>query len=125
MDVEYLGLEELLLLTRKLAAGPVRDAGLLDSAAARPQASVFGEDAYPTQLLKAAALLHSICNNHALVDVNKRLTWLAALAFLQVNGVRIEMEDDAAFNLVMRVAEGQLDVPEIAQLLEDGVIERG
>lgn len=125
MDVEYLGLEELLLLTRKLAAGPVRDAGLLDSAAARPQASVFGEDAYPTLLLKAAALLHSICNNQALVDGNKRLAWLAALAFLQVNGVRIEMEDDAAFNLVMGVAEGQLDVPELAQLLEDGVIERG
>jgi death-on-curing protein len=117
MAVEYLDLEDLLLLTRRLGAGPVRDAGLLDSAAARPRASVFGEDAYPTLALKAAALLHSICGNHALVDGNKRLGWSATLAFLALNGEIVEMPDDDAFELVMHVAAGDLDVHDIAPRL--------
>lgn len=119
---EYLSLEELLLLTRKLGAGPVRDPGLLDSAAARPQATVFGEDAYPTLPMKAAALLHSICSNHALVDGNKRLAWLATLAFLAINGITVEMPDDEAFELVMGVAEGSVDVGEISAKLEASIV---
>lgn len=119
---EYLSLEELLLLTRRLGAGPVRDPGLLDSAAARPQATVFGEDAYPTLPMKAAALLHSICSNHALVDGNKRLAWLAALAFLAINGLAIEMPDDEAFELVMGVADGSIDVEQIAAKLEASIV---
>jgi death-on-curing protein len=51
----------------------VRDHGLLASAAARPQTTVFGKDAYPTLLHKAAALLQSIAGNHPLIDGNKRL----------------------------------------------------
>ena len=75
--VQYLDLEDLLRLVRLLSIGPVRDVGLLDSAVARPRSSAFGEDAYGTVSAKAAALLHSITNNHALVDGNKRLAWLA------------------------------------------------
>lgn len=115
--VEFLDLEDLLALTNDLRAGPVRDAGLLESAAARPRTSLFGEDAYPTLADKAAALLHSICKNHALVDGNKRLAWLAADVFLRVNGVIVDMEDDDAFDLVMAVADGSADVPEIAETL--------
>ncbi len=113
----YLDLEALLLLTRKLGAGPVRDPGLLDSAAARPRSSVFGEDAYSTIELKAAALLHSICRNHALVDGNERLAWLAAVSFLGLNGHDVLLTDEEAFDLVMRVAEGNADVEEIAATL--------
>lgn len=117
-EIRYLSLEDLLQLTVDLGAGPVRDAGLLESASARPRTTVFGEDAYPTLELKAAALLHSVCNNHALVDGNKRLAWLAATVFLDLNGRVVEMPDDQAFDLVMAVAEGRLDVPEIAVALE-------
>jgi len=115
--VEYLDLEDLLALTADLDAGPARDAGLLESAAARPRTSVFGEDAYPSLFEKAAALLHSICKNRALVDGNKRLAWLATDVFLRIDGVVVEMVDDDAFELVMGVAEGHLDVPGIAQAL--------
>ncbi|WP_121255690.1 type II toxin-antitoxin system death-on-curing family toxin [Nocardioides ferulae] len=115
--VDYLDLEALLLLTRKLGAGPVRDPGLLDSSAARPRSSVFGADAYPSMELKAAALLHSICRNHALVDGNKRLAWFATVTFLGINGHEVDMGDDDAFDLVMAVAEGTLDVEEIAAAL--------
>ena len=118
-DVQFLDLEDLLQLTRDLRAGPVRDVGLLDSAAARPRSSAFGEDAYPTLNLKAAALLHSICRNHALVDGNKRLAWLAATVFLDLNSVVVTLSDDDAFELVMRVAEGSADVEDIAAVLAE------
>jgi death-on-curing protein len=116
--VTYLDLEDLLRLVRLLGAGPVRDVGLLDSAAARPRSTAFGTDAYPTLALKAAALLHSIAGNHALVDGNKRLAWLATVVFLDLNGAATALADDAAFALVMDVAAGAVDVPDIADRLD-------
>ena len=115
--VEYLELEDLLLLVRRLGVGPVRDIGLLDSAVARPRSSAFGEDAYPSISLKAAALLHSITNNHALVDGNKRLAWLATTVFLDLNGLAPDLSDDEAFDLVWEVASTTLDVGSIASKL--------
>lgn len=108
--VTYLTLDDLLGMVRRLGVGPVRDVGLLDAAVARPRSSAFGEDAYPTLALKAAALLHSIVTSHALVDGNKRLGWLAIVVFLDLNGEPVTLKDDAAFGLVMAVAEGTLDV---------------
>ena len=116
-DVEYLDLEDLLALVRILGAGPVGDLGLLDSAVGRPRSSAFGEEAYPTLPLKAAALLHSLARNHALVDGNKRLAWLATVVFLDLNGHGPELDDDAAFGLVMDTAAGAADVEEIAERL--------
>jgi death-on-curing protein len=116
-EVEYLDLEDLLALVRILKAGPVRDLGLLDSAAGRPRSSAFGEEAYPTLSLKAAALLHSLARNHALVDGNKRLAWLATVVFLDLNGHAPDLDDDAAFELVMDVAAGAADVDQIADRL--------
>jgi death on curing protein len=105
---ELLDVEDLLRLTRVLGAGPVRDVGLLDAAAGRPRARAFGQDAYPTIELKAAALLHSVVSSHPLVDGNKRLGWLACVVTLDLNGRRPDLEDDEAFDLVMAVAEGHL-----------------
>ena len=116
-SVEYVDLEDLLMLVRALGAGPVRDVGLLDSAAGRPRSAAFGQDAYPSIGLKAAALLHSIARNHALIDGNKRLAWLAATVFLDLNGRRPELNDDEAFILVMDVAEGTVGVEQIAERL--------
>lgn len=116
-EVDYLDLDDLLIFTDLLGAGPVRDIGLLDSAVARARSSAFGQDAYPTLELKAAALMHSICNNHALVDGNKRLALLATATFLRANGHRFALTNDEAFDLVMRVAEGTVDLGEIAATL--------
>jgi death-on-curing protein len=118
--VTYLDLEDLLVLVRALGAGPVRDVGLLDSAAARPRSTVFGADAYPTLAAKAAALLHSIAGNHALVDGNKRLAWLACVVFLDLNGAAPDLVDDAAFALVMDVASGDAGVDDIVARLRVG-----
>ena len=118
IDVEYLDLEDLLGLVRAMQTGPVRDVGLLAAAAGRPQASAFGEDAYPTLALKAAALLHSLAGNHPLVDGNKRLAWLATTVFLGINGRAPDLDEEAAFALVMDVASSDLGVEQIAERLQ-------
>jgi len=121
LGFEYLDTEDLLELTRRLLGDPppVRDVGLLGAAAARPQASAFGEDAYPDVWTKAGALLHSIVNNHPLIDGNKRLGWLAASVFLELNdaSVRAAANDDV-YELVMAVAAGALSVDDIATALQ-------
>ena len=100
---------------------PVRDHGLLDSALARPQATAFGVDAYPSLEQKAAALLHSLVRNHALVDGSKRLALAATIAFLALNGRRLTLSNDEAYALVMDVAAGHLDdVSRIAELIKAG-----
>ncbi|HUH06223.1 MAG TPA: Fic family protein [Egibacteraceae bacterium] len=116
-QVAYLDLEDLLGLTRRLGVGPVRDVGLLDAAAARPRSTAFGADAYSTIELKAAALLHSLVRNHALVDGNKRLAWLATAVFLDLNGHTALLTDDDAFEVVMKAAAGELGLEEIARRL--------
>lgn len=113
---EYLEPEHAILATRHLGFS-IRDEGLLLSALARPAASAFGADAYSTVELKAAALLTSVARNHALVDGNKRLSWYLTLAFLRLNGVRVVMTNEDAFDLVIAVAQGHIDVPEIAATL--------
>ena len=119
-EIEYLDLEDILTLIRTLDVGGVRDIGLLEAACARPRATAFGTDAYPARSEKAAALLHSLVRNHALVDGNKRLGWLATVVFLDLNGHRVALADDDAFSLVMAVAEGRADVEEIAEHLVGG-----
>jgi len=110
--------EDLLALAGDLGVGPARDVGLLESAAHRPTTSLWGSDAYETLFLKTAALLDSVVNNHALVDGNKRLGWLATVVFLDVNGIWIEAPDDAAYDLVMAVANGGATLPDISEALE-------
>jgi death-on-curing protein len=108
--VIYLSLEDLLHVARRtLGSVELRDVGLLQSALARPQASAFGKDAYPSVHTKAAALLHSIARNHALVDGNKRLALVSVVAFYGLNGLRLTMTNDEAYDLVMSVAAGDLD----------------
>lgn len=111
---EYLGIEDALLMVRRLGVGPVRDIGLLDAAMGRPRSTVFGKDAYPTLALKAAALLHSLAKSHPLVDGNKRLAWLATTVFLELNGHGTALDDEAAFRLVWDVAAGDHLVEDIA-----------
>jgi death-on-curing protein len=118
--VEFLDLDDVLGLTTALLGdpAPIRDIGLLGSAVARPQTTAFGEDAYPDIWTKAAALLHSIVRNHALVDGNKRLGWLATAVFLEINDIEISRaSNDDVYDLVIDVAAGQPTVEAIAQRL--------
>ena len=120
LSIEYLDAEDLVGLARQLLGDPppIRDLGLLGAAAARPQASAFGEDAYPDVWIKAGALLHSIVSNHPLIDGNKRLGWLATAVFLELNDASMSnAADDDVYGLVMAVATGELSVVQIAAAL--------
>lgn len=112
----YLTLQDLLGLMDDLQVGPVRDAGLLDAAAHRCQARLWGADAYATLDEKAAALLQSLVGNHPLVDGNKRLGWLAVAVFCDINGAVVEAPDDDVYDFVISIADGTLsDVTLIAE----------
>ena len=123
----YLTLPELLHIAERALGGEpkIRDHGLLGSAAARPQATAFGADAYPDLDAKAAALLHSLARNHALVDGNNGLALAAVLAFYGVNGRRLTLTNDEAYELIVAVASGQLDsVDDIAVRLRAAAEDR-
>jgi death-on-curing protein len=117
---EYLDLDDL-LAAADAAVGSradVRDVGLLQAAVARPQATAFGEEAYPTLDEKAAALLQSIVAGHPLVDGNKRLGWIAIRLFYRLNDADVRPTLDDAFDLVVSVARGdRRDVAEIEPTL--------
>ena len=118
IEFEYLDIEDIVEMIRTLGVGPIRDLGLLDSAVNRPRSSAFGEDAYRTLNLKAAALLHSMTKNHALVDGNKRLAWLSTVVVCDLNGFAPDLEDDDAFQLVWDIASSaEEDIAAIANRL--------
>ncbi|CAI7975894.1 death on curing protein [Frankia sp. Hr75.2] len=124
----YLTLREpLYIAERAIGSEPVvRDHGLLESALARPRATVFGRDAYPTLDGKAAALLHSLARDHALIDGNKRLALAGLIAFYGLNGRRLTLTNDEAYDLVMNIASGLCDaVEDITKILEGVTRDRG
>jgi len=125
--VIFLTLADLVLIGRRATGAEivVRDPGLLESALARPRASAFGADAYPTLETKAAALAHSLARNHALVDGNKRLTLAATIAFLGVNGRRLTFSNDEAYDFIIGLASGLFDdVTVIADVLAENSEDR-
>jgi death-on-curing protein len=112
--MQYLSLEDALQQIA-IAGFYVKDAGLLDSALARPQTSVFGEDAYPTLEVKAAAMTHSVIKNHPMVDGNKRNSWFLLNAFLYINGYLLEMSTEEGLEFTLGVATDQLSLEQAAE----------
>lgn len=117
----YLDLDDLIAVAAAAIAPAdvlVRDVGLLESALARPQASAFGEDAYPELWTKAAALLESLARNHALIDGNKRLAWVAMRYFLVLNDEDVAASTAQDGDVFVRaVVQGHLGLDEVeAQL---------
>jgi death-on-curing protein len=116
-SIEFLDLADVLELVRALFGDPppIRDIGLLGSAVARPQTSLLGEDAYLDIWTKAAALLQSVVNNHALIDGNKRLGWLATAVFLELNDASVAHAlNDDVYELVIKVATNALGLEQVA-----------
>lgn len=89
----------------------------------RPAAAVFGEEAYPRLVEKAAALLQSLAVNHPFFDGNRRTAWLSCVTFLAINGVNLRPDIDAAERLVIDVATDRADeVENIAERLRALVV---
>ncbi len=124
---EYLDAEDLVHLATLLLGKPppIRDLGLIGSAAARPKTSVFGQDAYADVWTKAAALLQSVVKDHPLVDGNKRLGWLATAVFLELNDVPVtQATNDDVYTVVVTTAAGKVTVENMATALQN-IISRG
>ena len=118
--IDYLTTEDLLeVADGVLPEVRVRDIGLLSAAAERPRASALGEDAYPFLVDKAAALMHSLARNHALVDGNKRLAWGATRVFLLLNDRDLHFSVDEAESVVVSVAAGDIDIRQLARILAE------
>ncbi|MEU0307246.1 type II toxin-antitoxin system death-on-curing family toxin [Streptomyces cyaneofuscatus] len=127
MSCVYLSSEDVLVIAEHACDDMqivVRDAGLLESAVHRPSAAMFGEEAYPDLIDKAAALLQSLAVNHPFFDGNKRTAWLSCVTFLAMNGIDLRPDIDAAERLVIDVATGETDeVKVISQGLRDLVVD--
>ncbi|RMI32859.1 type II toxin-antitoxin system death-on-curing family toxin [Nocardia stercoris] len=117
--IEYLGLPELLITASVVNGGDpaVRDVGLLASAGERPRLDVFEVEPYPTVWEKAAALLHSLARNHPFVDGNKRTALQAAALMLELHGRRLAALPDEQETVMLDVAQGRVDAPELAAAL--------
>jgi toxin-antitoxin system, toxin component, fic family len=121
MPCEFLSLEDLLDIVTALRIGPVRDLGLLNAAALRPQTTLMGQDAYRSTAAKAAALLESLAKNHALIDGNKRLGWAACSVILSLNALEISetVSNDDVYDLVVAVASSRVTLEQVCATLSD------
>jgi len=127
--VNYLSTVQVLFVHSRLIAETgggtgLRDVGLLEAAVAHPQATFAGMDLYPALWSKAAALMHSLINNHPFLDGNKRVGIAAAAVFLQRNGRRMTASNQEVERFTLLVAQGEVSLDEIATWLEDHSADR-
>jgi death-on-curing protein len=117
--MQYLTVEDIIEINEEILGGApaLRDLGMLESAVMRPQASAFGEDAYPTLMEKAGALMHSLVLNHPFVDGNKRTATIALVDFLEINGFRVIWQRIEALEFITEIAQSKHNVAEIATWL--------
>lgn len=120
--IDYLDLHDLVEIGKSLIGDfRIRDEGLLESAARRPQTTIYGEDAYPTFEEKVASLIHSLARNRALINGNKRIAWSAGRIFCLMNGRDLKMPIDDAEKMILDIAKGDIDVAEIAVILKKAI----
>ncbi|WP_445172693.1 type II toxin-antitoxin system death-on-curing family toxin [Microcoleus sp.] len=100
----------------------VRDEGLLESALAQPQATFGGQFLHPTINEQAAAYLYHIAMNHPFIDGNKRTAFAVMDTFLRLNNCALNLTDDRAYDLVMRVARGTMTKEELSTEFESCIV---
>lgn len=117
--VHYLSVSDIYNINDEITEGHtfVRDVHLLNSAAARPKLTLFGEAQFPTLVDKAASLLHSLAYHHLFADGNKRTAIRAASRFLEMNGYRLTWSEAAQQTFILEIAQGKYDVAQIAERL--------
>jgi len=123
MNLLFLTLDEMLSLHAeqiRLFGGSsgVRDVGLLESAMGSVEATFDGAFLHETIFAMAAAYLHAICRNHPFLDGNKRTAVAAALTFLEMNGIEVDADEDAFYDLVIGVIEGRVSKAAVTVFLE-------
>ena len=127
--MRYLSLQEVLSLHSLLIAqsggsSGLRDRGALESAVAQPEASFGGQDLYPDLASKAAALGHSLIQNHPFVDGNKRVGHGAMEVFLLLNGYEIDASTDEQEIIIIDVARGEVSRIELSAWISKHIVVR-
>ena len=96
----------------------VREPGLLQSIARRPQTSFSGVEQFPDIYTKAAIYLESIATYHVFLDGNKRTALTAAAVFLNLNGFTTKFPIDESEQFVLAAAQRQRSLEDIAAWLK-------
>src|ERR1700722_4028524 len=97
--------------------GP-RDAALLESAIATPQATFGSEFLHTSIPAMAAAYLFHLCQNHAFIDGNKRIGANAAITFLLMTNWEPTFSEDKLVELVLSVASVGLSKSRLIEIFE-------
>ena len=127
--MRYLSLQEVislhsLLIAQSGGSTGLRDRGALESAVAQPEASFSGEELYPDLATKAAALGHSLIQNHPFVDGNKRVGHAAMEVFLLLNGQEIDASVDEQETIIIEVASGKISRIELSAWISKHIVVR-
>ena len=121
--MDFIALDDAIYLIGRLGFY-IKDPGLLDSALSRPKTTLFGDFAYPTIELMAAAMHQSLVKNHPLVDGNKRTSWMLLNAFVEMNNYDLTMTDDEGMDFTLGVAEGRYDLDAAAAIIASHLVSR-
>ncbi len=116
--------EKILLLHQVMAEATggdvgVRDDALLESAIENIYATFDGIELYPTKEEKAARLGYSLISNHAFVDGNKRIGMYIMISFLELNGIKIDANNDDVVKLGLSVASGNANYDDILNWINE------
>ena len=118
--MQYLTFEDVVAFYREAIGEPIlRYADGIRAAVGRPQQSAFGEDAYPTLALKTAALMQSLAQSQSFVDGNKRIAWICAKVFLQINDATIHASDVEAYELFVNGIANGMSIQDIAEWITE------
>ena len=103
-------------------ASGIRDEGLLDSALNRAKnLALYGQPDYADL---ATAYVFGLSSNHAFVDGNKRVAFLALGLFLGLNGYKLTASQVDATLTMMSVAKGEIQESEFGQWIRAHTIQR-
>jgi death-on-curing protein len=124
--MRYLSLDEIVTLHTKViqqtgGISGIRDRGALESSVAQPEMTFVGKDLYPTITEKAAALGHSIIQNHPFLDGNKRVGHAAMEIFLVLNDLEVNASVDEQEQVILTVASGGMSRAALAEWLRGKV----
>lgn len=121
--LNYLSEAELIAVNHEMIAKygglhGIRDLNFLRLAVGRPQMSAGLKDAYPTIFLKAAAMFHSIINNHPFLDGNKRTSLFSAILFLEYNGYHVKFTKKEGIEFTIKAHNDDWTVEQIADWIK-------
>jgi death on curing protein len=97
----------------------IRDMSLLQSAVGMPMSSFGGQFLHADLFEMAAAYLYHVVKNHPFVDGNKRVGTVAALIFMELNGIEVDADESEFERLVLDVAESKIAKSTVAEFLRN------